>query len=171
MLEHPTFRRTVILMLDHNEDGALGVVVNRPSDVPVDAVLPNWGGYVTRPNTLYTGGPVSPDSALCLALVPGDSREPEGVRRIIGSLAIVDLDSAPTGLKGAVSGLRVFAGYSGWADGQLESEIAEGSWFVVDSESQDAFTAHPDGLWSRVLRRQGGRLALVATYPDDPSAN
>lgn len=171
LLEHPTFRRTVILLLDHNEDGALGVVVNRPSDVPVEAVLPLWGGYVTRPDSLYTGGPVSPESALCLAHLPGDSREPEGVRRIFGALAIVDLDGAPAGLKGAVSGLRVFAGYSGWAGGQLEGEIAEGSWFVVDSEAGDAFTDHPDDLWVRVLRRQSGRLAFVAAYPDDPAEN
>ena len=171
MLEHPTFRRTVILMLDHTDDGALGVVVNRPSDVPLEAVLPHWQGYVSAPGRLYSGGPVSPDSALCLAQVPGDSQEPDGVRRIIGGLALVDLDTTPAELKGAVSGLRVFAGYAGWAGGQLEGEVAEGSWFVVDAEAGDAFTDHPDLLWAQVLRRQGGRLALVASYPEDPDLN
>ena len=171
LLEHPTFRRTVILMLDHTEEGALGVVVNRPSDVPLGAVLPDWQQHASAPGQLYTGGPVSPDSALCLAQVPGDSAEPDGVRRIIGALALVDLDTGPGHLKGAVSGLRVFAGYAGWSPGQLEGEIDEGSWFVVDSEAGDAFTGRPERLWPRVLRRQGGRLAWLASYPDDPELN
>lgn len=171
VLEHPTFRRTVILMLDHTEEGALGVVVNRPSEVPLEAVLPQWREYASDPGRLYTGGPVSPESALCLAQVPGDSREPEGVRRIIGGLALVDLDSTPDDLKGLVSGLRVFAGYAGWTGDQLEGEIGEGSWFVVDAEAGDAFTADPEQLWPQVLRRQGGRLAWMAGYPVDPDLN
>lgn len=171
MLEHPTFRRTVILLLDHTEEGALGVVVNRPSEVPLEAVLPQWREYASDPGRLYTGGPVSPESALCLAQVPGDSREPDGMQRIIGGLALVDLDTTPDELRGSVSGLRVFAGYAGWSGGQLEAEIGEGSWFVLDAEAADAFTADPDQLWPRVLRRQGGRLALMASYPADPDLN
>lgn len=170
-LDHPTFRRTVVLVLDHNDDGALGVVVNRPSQVDVEAVLPGWQPYATVPGRLYTGGPVSQDSALGLARVPGDGEPPAGLRRIIGALAVVDLDVAPDLLADGVSGLRIFAGYAGWAAGQLEEEIADGSWYVVDSESGDAFTDDPEGLWPEVLARQGGDLALVARYPDDPSMN
>lgn len=169
-LEDPNFRRTVVLVLDHNEDGALGIVVNRPLDVDVSAVLPRWQPYATAPGRLFQGGPVSLDSALGVAGVPGD-REPAGVRRIIGSLALVDLDAAPETVATEVAGLRIFAGYAGWAAGQLEGEIAEGAWYVVDAEARDAFSDNPGELWRQVLRRQRGELALVSTYPEDPTLN
>lgn len=171
MLTHPTFHRTVILLLDHAEHGALGVVLNRPSAVAVDGALPAWQPLATDPGRLYSGGPVSPDSALALARVPGDSAEPAGLRRIFGSIAIVDLDIEPEPLHGVVGGFRVFAGYSGWSAGQLEAEIEEGSWFVVDSEAGDAFSHLPEQLWGAVLRRQKGDLTYVASYPDDPDLN
>jgi putative transcriptional regulator len=170
-LEDPNFRRTVVLVLDHSDDGALGIVVNRPLEVDVAAVLPAWQPYTTNPGRLFQGGPVQLDSALGLVAVPGDGREPEGVRRIIGSLGLVDLDTPPDALAGDVAGLRIFAGYAGWSSGQLEDEIGEGAWYVVDSEPRDPFTDAPEGLWRAVLRRQRGDLALVSTYPDDPSMN
>jgi len=170
-LEDPNFRRTVVLMLDHGEDGALGIVVNRPLEVDVSAVLPAWQPYTTNPGRLFQGGPVQLDSALGLVAVPGDGREPEGVRRIIGSLGLVDLDTSPDALAGDVAGLRIFAGYAGWSSGQLEGEIGEGAWYVVDAEPRDPFTDAPEGLWRAVLRRQRGDLALVSTYPDDPTMN
>ena len=170
-LEDPNFRRTVVLVLDHSDDGALGIVVNRPLDVDVAAVLPAWQPYTTNPGRLFQGGPVQLDSALGLVAVPGDGREPEGVRRIIGSLGLVDLDTPPDALAGDVAGLRIFAGYAGWSSGQLEDEIGEGAWYVVDSEPRDPFTDAPEGLWRAVLRRQRGDLALVSTYPDDPTMN
>lgn len=170
-LLHPTFRRTVVLLLDHDEDGALGVVVNRPMDVDVEAVLPTWQPFVTVPGRLYSGGPVATDSALGLVAVPGDDTEPLGVRRIIGSLGLVDLDTPPEVVAGELSGLRIFAGYAGWSSGQLESEIEEGAWYVVESEARDPFSDDPYDLWAAVLRRQGGNLALLATYPDDPTMN
>lgn len=171
MLEHPTFRRTVILLLDHGEDGALGVVVNRPSGVDVDAVLPDWQLLATVPGRLFSGGPVQQDSALGLVTVPGDDEEPPGVRRIIGSLGLVDLDAQPDVVAAGVGGLRIFAGYAGWSPGQLEGEIVDGSWYVVDAEARDAFSDDPEGLWPTVLLRQGGDLAWVASYPDDPALN
>jgi putative transcriptional regulator len=171
LLDHPTFRRTVVLLLDHDENGALGVVVNRPSSVDVEAVLPDWQRFATVPGRLFTGGPVQQDSALGLVTVPGDNREPPGVRRIIGSLGLVDLDAQPEAVAEAVGGLRIFAGYAGWGSGQLEGEIEDGSWYVVDAEARDAFSDDPEGLWPSVLLRQGGDLALVATYPDDPLMN
>jgi putative transcriptional regulator len=171
-LQHPTFRRTVVLLLDHGEDGALGVVVNRPTEVDVDAVLPAWQPFVAVPGRLFQGGPVALDSALGLVAVTGpDDDEPLGVRRLSGSLGLVDLDTPPEVVVAELRGLRIFAGYSGWSAGQLENEIADGSWYVVEAEPGDAFTDNPEDLWVDVLRRQGGDLALVATFPDDPAMN
>jgi len=171
-LEHPAFRRAVVLLLDHTrEGGALGVVVNRPTTTDVDAVLPTWQPFVTVPGRLFQGGPVALDSALGLVTVPGDELDPLGVRRITGSVGVVDLDAPPEVVAPVVAGLRIFAGYAGWSAGQLEAEIEEGSWYVVDGEAGDAFTDDPEGLWAEVLRRQGGDLAMVATFPDDPSMN
>ncbi|MFV0458797.1 MAG: YqgE/AlgH family protein [Actinomycetales bacterium] len=170
-LMQDTFTRSVVLVLDHGEHGALGVVVNQPSPVDVDAVLPQWQPYVSTPGRLFTGGPVSQDSALCLARLPGDDIEPDGLRRIIGSVAIVDLDAKPAHLAGRVSGLRVFAGYAGWSAGQLEDEIDDEAWFVVDAEPADAFSEEPGELWRAVLRRQSGALAYVASFPADPELN
>ena len=170
-LEDPNFRRSVILLLDHGDDGALGLVVNRPLEVDVSSVLPAWQPYTTEPGRLFQGGPVQLDSALGLVAVPGDGAEPMGVRRLIGSLGLVDLDAPPEVVAGGVAGLRIFAGYAGWSGGQLEREIGEGSWYVVDCEPRDPFSDSPQALWRSVLRRQRDRLALVSTFPDDPRLN
>jgi putative transcriptional regulator len=170
-LRSPAFSRTVVLLLDHGDEGALGVVLNRPMEVEVAAVLPDWQPYVTEPGVLFQGGPVALDSALGLVSVPGDEVEPPGVRRISGSLGLVDLDATPEDVVRRLSGMRIFAGYAGWAAGQLEAEVGEGSWYVVDSEARDAFVDDPATLWRDVLRRQGGDLAYVASFPPDPSLN
>jgi putative transcriptional regulator len=170
-LDDPNFRRTVVILLEHGDDGALGLVVNRPLHVDVSEVLPAWQPYATDPGLLFQGGPVQVDSALGLVVVPGDGDEPVGVRRLIGSLGLVDLDAPPEVVAGAVAGLRIFAGYAGWSRGQLESEIRSGAWYVVNAESRDAFTGTPERLWRQVLRRQLGDLKLVSTYPDDPKMN
>ena len=131
------------------------------------------GGRSTRarPAKVFQGGPVQLDSALGLVAVPGDSPEPTGVRRLFGSVALVDLDIPPLLVVPELSGLRIFAGYAGWSPGQLEDEIRTGSWYVVETEGGDAFTDEPDGLWRRVLRRQRDPLRWVAWFPDDPSMN
>jgi putative transcriptional regulator len=170
-LTDPNFRRAVVLMLDHGDDGALGIVVNRPLEVDVAAVLPGWQPYATAPGRLFQGGPVALDSALGVVAVPGDDVEPMGVRRIIGSLGLVDLDTPPQVVVGGVAGLRIFAGYAGWSGGQLEEEIRDGAWYVIEAEPRDPFTDSPQVLWRDVLRRQRGELALVSTYPEDPSLN
>jgi len=170
-LEDPTFRRAVILMLDHGDDGALGLVVNRPMKVDVSTVLPAWQPYTTEPGRLFAGGPVQLDSALGLVALPGNDEEPIGIRLLIGSIGLVDLDAPPEVIASGLAGLRIFAGYAGWAAGQLEGEIEQGAWYVVDSEPRDAFTDDPSRLWREVLRRQRGRLAMVSTYPDDPTQN
>jgi putative transcriptional regulator len=170
-LEDPNFRRTVVLMLDHGDEGALGIVVNRPMDVPVDSVLPDWQPHVTAPGRLFRGGPVGLDGALGVVGVPGDDEEPLGVRRILGALGLVDLDTPPEIVAGAVVGIRIFAGHAGWGAGQLEAEIDEGAWYVVDAEARDPFSDHPDDLWRAVLRRQRGELAFMSSYPDVPVWN
>ena len=170
-LEDPNFRRSVVLLLDHGDGGALGIVVNRPLELEVSAVLPAWQPYATAPGRLFRGGPVQLDSALGLVAVPGDGVEPPGVRRLIGALGLVDLDAEPEEVAGGVAGLRIFAGYAGWSGGQLEGEIDEGSWYVVQAEARDPFSDNPETLWAQVLRRQRGDLALVSTYPEDPTMN
>jgi putative transcriptional regulator len=170
VLGDPNFARTVVLVLDHDEDGALGVVLNRPTPVDVGDVLPTWHELTTGPPVVFHGGPVATDSALGLAAVPGDG-EPLGWRRVVGRLGLVDLDAPPELLAAELGAMRIFAGYAGWSPGQLESELAEGAWYVVDAEAGDAFSGTPGELWRRVLRRQQGDLAMVSTYPEDPSLN
>ena len=170
-IEEGVFARSVVLVLHHDDDGAQGLVLNRPVDADIDVVLPVWEAHASAPAKVFQGGPVQLDSALGLAVVPGDAPAPSGVRRLFGSVALVDLDAQPSLVVPAVAGLRIFAGYAGWSPGQLEDEIRTGSWFVVDSESGDVFTDEPAGLWQRVLRRQGDPLRWVAWYPRDPSLN
>jgi putative transcriptional regulator len=173
-LADPNFERTVVLVLDHDENGSLGIVLNRPSPVPVADVLADWGDLATQPDVLFHGGPVSTDSALAVAAVPPGNEpenDPVGFRRLFDHTGIVDLDT-PTQLLGdVILRLRVFAGYAGWGDGQLLAEIEEGSWYVVPLEQGDLFGADPEGLWSRVLRRQPNELAWVSTRPADPTMN
>jgi len=165
------FRRSVVLMLHHDADGAQGVVLNQPLEAAVDAVLPGWQAVTTAPQTLFRGGPVGTDSAIGIVSVPGEAVRALGVQRLFGGIGVVDLDAPPLLVAPEVAGLRIFAGYAGWSGGQLEGEIRRGDWYVLDSEPRDAFTDDPADLWERVLRRQRDNLAFVALYPDDPSMN
>jgi putative transcriptional regulator len=175
----PNFEHTVVLVLDLDENGALGVVLNRPSDVPVAEVVPDWGALAATPDVLFSGGPVATDSALAVGasmsfgtevtLDPG--AEPVGFRRLYDDVGIVDLDAPIPVVAPALSDLRVFAGYAGWGLEQLSEEIRSGSWYVVPSVRADLFGTDPAGLWQRVLRRQPGELAWVSTRPADPTQN
>ncbi|MGV1008983.1 MAG: YqgE/AlgH family protein [Dermatophilaceae bacterium] len=170
-VEGPMFRRSVILLLHHDGDGAQGVVLNRPLEASVDAVLPGWQAVTTVPQTLFQGGPVSTDSAIGIVTVPGDHADPMGVRKLFGGIGVVDLDAPPVLVAAEVAGLRIFAGYAGWSADQLENEILRGDWYVVEAEARDPFTQYPDRLWSDVLRRQRNNLAFMAFFPDDPALN
>jgi len=166
----PNFARTIVLLLDAGDAGALGVVLNRPTALDVADVLEPWADLVAGPSVLFQGGPVETDAALAVAQVDADD-DPVGWRRVFGSTGLVDLDAPVEILASAVSALRIFAGYAGWGAGQLEAEIEEGAWYVVPAESQDPFLEEPDRLWGRVLRRQGGQLAMLATMPAEPGLN
>jgi putative transcriptional regulator len=176
LLGDPNFRRAVVLIVEHEaEEGTLGIVLNRPTTIGVDQVLEQWTELTTDPSVVFKGGPVAPNSALALALVPGKD-EPVGWRALDGApslarLGLLDLDAPPRLLAPAITSLRVYAGYAGWSPGQLESEIDEGAWYVVTAQPGDIFAPDPEQLWRQVLRRQDGDLAFLATYPDDPSLN
>lgn len=166
----PAFFRTVVLLLDHDENGALGVVINRPSELPVGAVLPAWSSAVSEPRVLFAGGPVAPESALAVGIASG-AGPAQGFKALAGGYGLIDLDADPREVAGDLAGARVFSGYAGWGTEQLEAEIVEGSWYVVNALPGDVLTDEPTSLWRAVLRRQPGELAYVATFPDDPSLN
>lgn len=170
-LREPTFARTVIALLEHDDDnGTVGVVLNRPMDVAVSEVVDTVTDLVTAPPTLFDGGPVAPTTAIALGRVaPG--AEPDGWTYVVPPLVTVDLQHDPSLLAVSVRELRVFVGYAGWAAGQLAGEIAEGAWYVVDGLPGDPFGASPGDLWSVVLRRQGWPLSAVAVCPLDPTMN
>lgn len=170
-IEDGVFRRSVVLVLHHGDDGAQGLVLNRPIEAEIQSVLPGWEEHASRPATMFQGGPVQLDSALGLVAVPGGVQEPTGVRRLFGTVALVDLDTPPVLVVPEVAGLRIFAGYAGWSPGQLEDEIDTGSWFVAEAEGDDVFTDRPDGLWRAVLRRQPEPVRWVAWFPADPALN
>jgi len=170
-LKDPNFDRTVVLLVAHEVDGALGVVLNRATEVPVSDVLGAWGGLAPDPAVLFEGGPVQPESAICLARMRPQAPRVKGFHRIANSLGTLDLSTDPEPLVEAVHGIRVFAGYSGWSAGQVEEEINAGSWFVLDGLPGDPFMARPEDLWPMVLRRQGGMLAAVAHFPSDVVLN
>lgn len=169
-LADPNFRRAVVLLLHRDDEGAVGVVLNRPLDVPVAAILPAWEDVVSGPPTLFQGGPVGLDGALGLVTLPAGRDAPAAVTRVARSFGLVDLDADPLDL-GALYGMRVFAGHAGWAPGQLEAEVAAGDWYVLPALPSDAATGDPARLWRAVLRRQGGAMAIVSTFPDDPKLN
>jgi putative transcriptional regulator len=188
----PNFHRSVVLLLDHGESGALGVVINRPTDVDLDESLPGWDELAPAPSVVFVGGPVEQAGAIGLGrLAPGtplpepsaegaggdDEDADDGpwspVLSAIGSvgpIATVDLTRDPLEVEG-IDAVRVFVGYAGWGPGQLEGELAQEAWVVADARPADLWSADPEGLWERVLRRQGGTTAWLSLYPLDPSGN
>lgn len=183
LLPDPNFDRTVVLLLAYNEDGALGLVLNRPSQMDVGDPLPQWEHLAAEPAVLFLGGPVQHQAVICLARnapasapageTPGGEtpagETPDDVwKEVAPGVGTIDLDQDPLTVTGRVRQVRMFAGYAGWSAGQLEAEMEAGAWWVVDAEPGDAFTLAPDELWKQVLRRQKLPLKWVAWYPDDP---
>ena len=162
ILRDPNFHRTVVLVAEHSEDGAMGLVLNRPTDTPVGTALPELAQLTGETDPVYVGGPVSLESVLAVAELDDPDDASELLFDTVGFVQEPDV---------AASRGRIFVGYAGWGAGQLEAELAEDSWLVVPAEANDLFADDPDGLWSAVLRRQGGPYALLAQMPPDPSLN
>ncbi len=165
-LVDPNFRRTVVLMTHHDEEGAVGLVLSRPSELRIDDAVPDLGDLPYADEIVYLGGPVQPEAVVVLAELsePLDDLEP-----IVGNVVYMPPGLDPDDLP--AERVRVFAGYSGWGPGQLEAELAEPAWIVARAEASDVFAADPDELWRRVLHRKGGEFTLIATMPYDPSLN
>jgi len=169
-LQDPNFARTVVLVLEHGDDGALGLVLNRVTDTEVAQALPAWAERAAAPGVMFIGGPVQPDAAIGLARCSSGGT-PDGFVPLFGGLGTVDLERDPADITPVVEAVRIYAGYSGWGPGQLDGELAAAGWYVVDEEPDDPWSSRPDSLWRAVLRRQPGPLRLVAGFPDDPSLN
>jgi len=168
-LVDPNFDRTVVLLLEHGDEGGLGLVLNRRSETPLDDVFPEWRELASSPAVVFAGGPVSNDAVIALARRRfGDI---EGFVEVVDGLGTIDLADDPLDIGASLASLRVFAGYAGWAPGQLEAELAQGAWFVVTMHPDDPFAEKPERLCRDVLRRQRGRLALFSNYPEDATVN
>ena len=163
----PNFRRTVVLIGHHDDEGAVGVVLNRPLGVFVDEAVPPLSDLVGSHDELFEGGPVQPDAAVVIAEFSDPARAGLMAFGAIGFLPD-EMDEAD---RDAIVRARIFAGYSGWGPGQLEEELAEDAWLVTGATEADVFTPEPDRLWERVVRRLGPGYAVLQTMPMDPSAN
>jgi putative transcriptional regulator len=160
-LVDPNFYRTVILVVQHDEQGTLGLVLNRVTMEEAEGYLPTWVDHLSTPGLVHYGGPVEPEVAIGLGLTS------QGMYAGVSGLALVDLSQVP---EPDAPKIKVYSGYSGWSAGQLEEELAVGSWYVVPAAPDDPF-AEPDTLWRKVLRRQSGLLSVISTYPEDPELN
>lgn len=157
----PNFFRAVILMLQDDDDGTIGVVLNRETGEQVEDHLPEWARLAIPPGLVHYGGPVEPEVAIAVAVTP------EGMSTGVPGLSLVDLGEEP---QDDAPHIRVYSGYAGWGSDQLADELEMGSWYVVQASPDDPFDS-PDDMWRRVLRRQSGFLSLVSTFPDDVELN
>lgn len=167
-LDDPNFRRTVVLVGEHDEEsGAMGVVLNRVSETTVGDAVPPMAELAAPGARVHVGGPVEPQVVVVLADFVDPARA--------GALVIDDVGFLPGEIEpgdlGELRDLRVYAGYAGWAPGQLETELDTGSWIVVQARAADVFAPTPETLWHDVLRREGGALAALSLLPDDPRVN
>jgi len=171
-LNDPNFERAVVLMLTHDADGAFGLVISRPTDVDSvgdEAALDDWITHTSAPSVFFEGGPVQQNSIIGLARFD-DSEERSWTSDVGGGLHTVDLNSDATNAS-ECSALRLFVGYSGWGAAQLDAELAEEHWYVLDAQRDDPFDRAPATLWRRVLERDPLHRNWVRNFPDDPSLN
>jgi putative transcriptional regulator len=164
----PNFRRTVVLLGEHGEDGAMGLVLNRVSEVTVADAVPPIADLVGDGELVHVGGPVQPQAVVVLA----DFVEPHRAGALVlDTIGFLPGDVDDEADLGELRSVRVYAGYAGWGPGQLEDELEEQSWVVLPARASDVFTTAPDALWSEVLRRHGGALGVLALLPEDPHVN
>ncbi len=164
----PNFRRAVVLVGEHGEEGAMGLVLNRPADVTVGDAVPPLGAVAGEDSRVYVGGPVQPEAVLVLAEFDDPSL---AATIVVGDIGFASSEDDVEALAGATRRARVFAGYAGWGPGQLESELEEESWLVEPADDVDLFPGADDDLFASVLRRKGGTYRVLALMPEDPSAN
>lgn len=166
-LVDPNFRRTVVLVTHHDDEGAVGLVLSRPSELEIASAVPELTDLPCVDEVVYIGGPVQPEAVV--VLVEFEPGEDEAGETIIGNVGFLPPERSSGEL--ALRRARVFAGYSGWGPSQLESELEEEAWIVVGAEPDDAFATDADALWRTVLHRKGGPFAFIATMPFDPGLN
>ena len=164
------FDRTVVLLLEHNNEGSLGVCLNLFSELPAASIQESFRDHLSHPARVFEGGPVNPDVAIALGEPATPDSPPPGWERVVGDIGVGDLNFPPELMAASFNQLRLFVGLSGWAAGQLQSELIRGSWFRVPARTEDVF-GHPDGLWRRVLRRVGGATGRWSTWTEDPNLN
>lgn len=167
-LSDPNFARTVVLIGVHNKEGAMGVVLNRPSEVTVADAAPQLEPAIDLEQPVYIGGPVQPTSIVFLAEFLDPT--PAGLL-VLGRIGFPAPEIDMEELTRATSRGRVFAGYAGWGEGQLDAELEQGDWILDAAQPQDVFSEDPTSLWSQVLTRKGGSYALLARMPTDVSVN
>jgi putative transcriptional regulator len=171
LLRDPNFDRTVVLMLEHSDVGALGVVLNRPSPLGVADAIDDWADVAVSPKVVFIGGPVETGSVIALARRRTEP-EPESFTEVLGPIGVIDISLDAALLAASLDGVRIFTGYAGWGPGQLEGEIDESAWWVVDAAVDDVLSTDPDELWHAVLARQPDReLRKYAHFPDDVRVN
>jgi len=164
----PNFRRTVVLVAEHGEDGAMGVVLNRPSETTVGEAVPDLADVAGPDSPVFVGGPVQPQAVLVLA----EFEEPDDAAAVvIGDLGFARADRDLDELADSTRRARVFAGYSGWSPGQLEAELEEESWLVEPIGEIDLLGDPADDLFGTALRTKGGSYRILALMPDDPQQN
>jgi putative transcriptional regulator len=165
-LVDPNFRKTVVLIAHHDVDGAMGLVLSRPSDVTANEAVPALDGLPGGSDPVFVGGPVQPEAFMALAEFDdvGEAAAP-----IFGAIGFMPAEAEPDAL--SIRRCRLFAGYAGWGPGQLEAELAEPSWIVVHAEPDDAFADDPEELWRSVVHRKGGPFSIMENMPFDPGLN
>jgi putative transcriptional regulator len=173
-LVDPNFFRAVVLVATHEDDGSLGLVLNRPTDIEVTDLLEAWAPVIVDPAVAFEGGPVQREVAVGVGRLRAGAHPPgHHAWTTIGErVGLLDLGTEdPETVVPDLEAVRVFSGYAGWGPGQLEAEVEAGDWFVVPFHPDDPFRPHTDDLWAGALRRQGGRLAMFAHYPAEPRWN
>jgi putative transcriptional regulator len=164
----PNFWRTVVLMIEHTEDGALGLVLNRPSETSVGEAVPQLEELVDLDDQLFIGGPVQPSAVIVLAEFEDAT---DAALLAFDDIGVLGTASSVEELGAGLRGGRAFVGHAGWGPGQLDEELERDDWILEQARREDAFTAAPRDLWTEVLTRKGGSYALIARMPADPSVN
>jgi putative transcriptional regulator len=170
-MRDPNFERSVVFVIEHDGEGAVGLVLNRPTEATIAEALPDWAVHACPPAVAFVGGPVQQHEAVFGLARVERVEDSDAWQPLVGRVGTVDLGVDPMAVRADIEAVRVFAGYAGWGPGQLDDELRLEGWYVLEALPDDLLTPDPEGLWRRVLRRQGGQLAVVANYPLDLESN